>query len=545
MPNAPTPPATVPGPPARAAYRPIAGPLDRETFFAAQRRNRRASWVFALFVLLAIVVTGIPLSIVIAPLLYAAFMPVGFVMTALHPHSAWGLLLVMPATIVPMLLAFSLQPSHVHYSDAQGAHVLHSMWPVVAAAGALVVLPGAIVFLIVWLMVRRVVRRAGAGGVLLGLGARLVDPHDEEEQRLADVVEEMAVAAGVPAPGVVIIDAETAGGAANAAAIGWSPHDATVVVTRPLLDALTRDQIQAVVGRVIASIGNGDLRIALLMLSVFESVGLVRLALHGTARGDARRTLWRFARLALRRRAVPAGDAPSAERQAVMDLLAQGVRSAPAGRPARARGCALGCLFAPLWLPFEWASWTIASIVAVSDYLLTGPLVAALWRRRELLADATAVQLTRNPDGLAGALERLRAVHVVLPRATAVSYLFAAWWPDAQSGAAAGAWWGADARAQRMHATLAHRLARLVAMGAHPDSAARPDVTPGTAALSTAPTGLAERAGRALLIAVAVALVLAFVGWMMAVGVVLMSIALFILGMAGLAIAHRHGVAPH
>ena len=312
---------------ARAGYRPVPGPVDRASFLAEQRRNRRSSWVFGAFAFLAVIATGVPLSIVVAPLLYLAVLPVGVVMAKLHPHSGWDLLLVVPAIVIPALVAFTLDPSHIKLLDPQGQHALQSPLPVLIAACWLVVLPGAIVFFVVWRIVRKVFRRAGAGGVLLTLGARTPNPSDDEERRLVDVVQEMAVAAGIPAPHVVIIDGEAAGGAANAAAVGWSVNDATIVVTRPLVDQLTRDQTQAVIARVVASIANGDLRNAFLMLSIFQSVGLVRLALHGASSSDARRILWRFARLTVHPGSITSGTERSAEQQAVTELLARGADS--------------------------------------------------------------------------------------------------------------------------------------------------------------------------------------------------------------------------
>jgi hypothetical protein len=142
----------------------------------------------------------------------------------------------------------------------------------------------------------------------------------------------------------------------------------------------------------------------------------------------------------------------------------------------------LGCLFAPVLIPLNWTTLTIRVVVTLSAGLFAGPVIGAMWRRREMLADAMAVQLTRNPDGLAEALERMRQVGVVVPHGAAVSHLFAAWWPDTARSttavdpaavlAAARLDAGDDASGvltltRQMNALPDVRIAALRAMGAH------------------------------------------------------------------------------
>jgi hypothetical protein len=183
--------------------------------------------------------------------------------------------------------------------------------------------------------------------------------------------------------------------------------------------------------------------------------------------------------------------------------------------------------------PLTWAGYTVVSIVAASEYLMTGPLVGALWRRRELLADATAVQLTRNPDGLAGALERLREIGVSVPHGGGVSYLFAAWWPRGAGTEQATDQWSASFFGRPMHATLDQRIAQLVAMGAHPEAAHRPAVTaaPPSRTLET-------RLVRALFYSAVAGAVLFTVAFTMGAGLLIMSIVLLVLGLVGMGIAH-------
>src|SRR4030095_770328 len=89
------------------------------------------------------------------------------------------------------------------------------------------------------------------------------------EQQLGNVVEEMALAAGVPPPRVLLLDTPVI----NAAAVGSSPNDATPIISRRILDECDRDETQGVIGHLIGSIGNGDLRIAFLMISVVLTFG--------------------------------------------------------------------------------------------------------------------------------------------------------------------------------------------------------------------------------------------------------------------------------
>jgi Zn-dependent protease with chaperone function len=526
-------------PPTTGGYHPppaLAGPADRISFFAEQARNRRASWVFGALSAVAVIITGIPLGVLTAPLLYLLAMPLGLAMTALLPHSSWALLLVLPATLFPILAGASHNAAHVTFTSPQGDFALHGM-AVVALATGLAIVPGALVFVLIWLVVRIVLRRAGPRAILATLGARHADLDDAEERLFVDVVEEVAVAAGIPAPRVAVIDAKTAGDAANAATVGWSVNDVTVVVTRPLLDELTREQVQAMIARVVASIGNGDLTIALRMLSIFQTVRIIQFALFGVSRWPTLRVFWRCARLALRRR-PPATDAQRSDELSVAtDLLAVGSFRVSLSQAVGHYSLG-GCLLAPILFPFRFTAWTIGFIISTSEYVLTGPLVDAALRRRELLSDATAVRLTRNPDGLAGALERARAVGTVVPRADNLSSLFAVWWPVTLADKNAPV----VLFARKPHATAQRRLGQLIAMGAHPVTTDRPSATPNDAFVSTP----ARPFDSSVLIPAFVGIALFHVVWAMSwMAMWLTSFELFGLGFVGLWIARRLAIGPH
>ena len=201
--------------------------------------------------------------------------------------------------------------------------------------------------------------RAGGGtSVAESLGARRVfpDSQDAVERRLLNVVEEMALASGVPVPPVFILPDEQG---INAFAAGYSPSDAVVAVTRGCAEGLQRDELQGVVAHEFSHILNGDMRINIRLIGVLFGILLVGL----------------FGRMMLRHMRFSGGSSrKAAQGRAMMALVA------------------------------------VALVVLGYIGTVIGNLIkAALSRQREYLADASAVQFTRNPGGLAGALKRIGA----------------------------------------------------------------------------------------------------------------------------------------
>jgi len=154
--------------------------------------------------------------------------------------------------------------------------------------------PGAVLMLVAWPFVRLLSRRAGVGSLLHRLQSRDPDPTRLAEQQMVNVVLEMAVAAGVPAPRVRVIDSD----AVNAVAVGLSVDDAMVLVTNGFLHQLDRDERQAVVAHLVGSVGNGDLEIAATILSVFETWVLVAMLLETPLSVRRRAFVRKFFRLA-------------------------------------------------------------------------------------------------------------------------------------------------------------------------------------------------------------------------------------------------------
>ena len=194
----------------------------------------------------------------------------------------------------------------------------------------------------------------GGGAIAERLGGRLVGANttDLAERRYLNVVQEMALAAGLPVPLCYVIDGDAT---INAFAAGNDPQDAAIGVTRGALDHLTRDELQGVIAHEFSHIGNGDMKLSLRIIGAVA--GLTALAQLG----------YIFFRLA--------GSV-------------RGKNSAP---------IALGMIVTGL----------VVLIVGSGGIFFAKVIQASVSRQREYLADASAVQFTRNPLGLASALKKV------------------------------------------------------------------------------------------------------------------------------------------
>jgi len=192
--------------------------------------------------------------------------------------------------------------------------------------------------------------REGGGAVARMLGGRLVSPSptDPDEKKLRNVVEEMSLAAGVPVPEIYVLDEEDG---INAFAAGHGTADAAVTVTRGAMQLLSRDELQGVIGHEFSHILNGDMRLNLRLIGLIN--GILCLAIVG--------------RILLRTSSRGSGKKNNPLPLLGLALLAIG---------------GIGVLFGKL-------------------------IKSAVSRQREFLADASAVQFTRNPLGLAGALKKI------------------------------------------------------------------------------------------------------------------------------------------
>jgi len=204
--------------------------------------------------------------------------------------------------------------------------------------------------------------KTGPQRVLLAAGAwEIITPSTPAQQQLDNVVEEMAIAAGLPKPSVWIVpDSDL-----NAFATGHDPRHASLAVTQGLLDALDRDELQGVVAHEMSHIQNDDVKLMTLLAGMLGAVALLSDAMGRYLRSGGR-----------------------------VGVSSRG----GSGRGGGKGGNSLGALLLVLWV----FTLLIAPVI-------TRLLAMAVSRKREYLADATAAQFTRNPAALARALERLDA----------------------------------------------------------------------------------------------------------------------------------------
>jgi Zn-dependent protease with chaperone function len=394
------------------------------------------------------------MSVVISPLVYGALLVGNDLVN-----------LLIPTPDLFYLFAHADQNPSLHQSsESSGA---------VEVALALVI-PGMIAIALAWLGTRALFLRAGPQGIIRALGAREPSGEDLEEQQLTNVVAEMAVAAGVKPPRVLLLD----GAAANAAAIGSSHEDATVVVSRRLLDELDRDETQAVVGHLIGAVGNGDLRVALALLSLFRTIGLIMTALGATLGPASRRTLWRVVRLAFRKPGAPVSEEEALQVDALLSKSVEMEDSDIDRISAHGKTTILDVIKLPFLMAYT-AIWMCR--IAFMSFVVS-PLLALVWRSRRYLADATAVQLTRNPDGLAKGLASLSAKGGIVPGGSWAAPLFiigpqVSGRSSGSAGRAAGGLMGDEFGVLAFDPPIARRIARLRRQGATVDLALPPTRT--------------------------------------------------------------------
>jgi heat shock protein HtpX len=201
--------------------------------------------------------------------------------------------------------------------------------------------------------------------VLKAVNAKPADPI--KHRYLIDTVEGLAIAAGIPAPKVYVMESDDM----NAFATGKDPEHASICVTTGLLKNLKRDEIEGVIGHEISHIRNYDIRFATLIAVL---VGLAAIISHVF------------------------------------------LRTIRYGGFSGKRDRSSGTLFLML---------IIAVVMAIFAPIVTRIVQAAISRRREFLADASSAQLTRYPEGLASALEKIKKMNQGRMNVSeAVSHLF-------------------------------------------------------------------------------------------------------------------------
>jgi Zn-dependent protease with chaperone function len=190
-----------------------------------------------------------------------------------------------------------------------------------------------------------------SGGVSIAelMGAtRLIDARgDLNKKRVLNVVDEMAIASGTPVPPIYILDEQ----GINAFAAGYQPRDAIIGITQGAIEKLSRDQLQGVIAHEFSHILNGDMRLNIRLMGILYGITLI---------GEAGSILLR-------------GKSRKSSRGTSMTLM-----------------LGVGLM-----------------IIGYAGIFFGNLIKAAVSRQREFLADASAVQFTRNPEGIAGALKRI------------------------------------------------------------------------------------------------------------------------------------------
>ena len=197
---------------------------------------------------------------------------------------------------------------------------------------------------------------AGGGRVASSMGGTLVpaDVHDPLRRRLRNVVEEMSIASGVPVPEIYVLEEESG---INAFAAGFTPSDAAIAVTRGALEILDRNELQGVIAHEFSHILNGDMRLNIRLMGVLFGIMVLGLIGRLIIRGGYHTSIVS----SRRNRGAPA-------------VLIIGLGLALLG--------SIGVFFARL-------------------------IKAGVSRQREFLADASAVQFTRQSEGIASALKKI------------------------------------------------------------------------------------------------------------------------------------------
>jgi len=241
-----------------------------------------------------------------------------------------------------------------------------------AVAGTLLVVGGGSLFKVAQL-------RGGGRVVAEELGGRRLNPDTAvpSEQQLLNVVEEMAIASGTPVPPVYLLDQEAG---INAFAAGFTPGDAVIGVTRGAAEQLTRDELQGVMAHEFSHILNGDMRLNIRLIGLLHGILIIGILGYFLLRMTA------FSGYRRRRSRQEGNQLP---------ILALGAGLMVVGF--------FGTFFGNL-------------------------IKAAVSRQREFLADASAVQFTRQPAGLAGALKKIGGLAsgsaIQSPNAPEASHMF-------------------------------------------------------------------------------------------------------------------------
>jgi Zn-dependent protease with chaperone function len=363
-------------------------------FFAAQDRAlRKSRWLVAWFILAVMcIITVIYLCVSLwmayeEPVLqsqynyyFAGFMSITTIILAASAYYIWlncrpaSMMLVIMAIFIALFsfawikFLFGEEPllqvtKQIHYEEQVQPANVFPLWDSSRFFWIFLLVGGGIAAASLYKMWQ--ISRQGGTLIAEQLGGRMItrETDDPASIRLLNVIDEMAIAAGIPAPLAFVLDEETS---LNAFAAGLSIQDSVIGVTRGLLESMNRDELQGVIGHEISHIVNGDSRLYLKLIGVLFGIYAITLAGRALMRVRGRN-------------AAPA---------ILIGLML----------------CVIGFIG-----------------------LFYGRLIqAGISREREYLADAFSVQFTRHPVGLIAALNKLRRTssEIQHPQAVTTSHLF-------------------------------------------------------------------------------------------------------------------------
>jgi len=217
------------------------------------------------------------------------------------------------------------------------------------------IVSAAVVSVIISGSVYKILSLSGGGArVAEMMDAELIveDSGDPNRQKILNVVEEMAIASGTPVPPVYLLNED----GINAFAAGYKTSDAVIGITRGAIEKLSREQLQGVIAHEFSHIFNGDMRLNIRLIGVLHGITVIGIIgyylLRSAGRTNSRRS----------------------KNDGAAGILALGI----------------GLL-----------------VIGYAGTFFGNIIKAAVSRQREFLADASAIQFTRNPDGIAGALKRI------------------------------------------------------------------------------------------------------------------------------------------
>lgn len=302
-------------------------------FFGQQDRARASTKRLVLLFGLAVVLTNLAIYLAVAGFLYLAHL-FSYVSARSNPSRGW------------------LARLAEHFASA-------GIWNW-ELLGWVTLFVTAVIGLVTAAKLRQLSQGGAVVARLLGGRLVLVNTSDAEERRLLNLVEEVAIASGLPVPEVYLLDEECG---INAFAAGHAAHDAVIGVTFGALKILNRDELQGVIAHEFSHILNGDMRLNTRLIGWLQGVlGLV--------------VLGRILTLSFLNRARTADGEP------------------------------VGPIFHPALIPAMALGWICIGAGSFGAFFAR-LIKSAVSRQREYLADAAAVQFTRNPEGLSGALQKI------------------------------------------------------------------------------------------------------------------------------------------